>query len=434
MAKRDILKEAIADAKTVKETAIANAKAALEEAFTPRLKEMLATKLEEMDLDEEEEIKKEEMKSDRRDPNPEEKRERKMVKKIKDDSMEEEINLDEILAEIELDEEDKDKIKEDEASDKEEEGYIDGEEDADEDKDEEELDLDDMSDDDLKGFIEDVIADMVASGDLEAGENFEEEDEDEMEMVDDEEIVDVEVSEEMKDDKRKVDEVTGMPTSNVARGDNKFDAMSNEELAKYFADKLKSGAKGVKDKIMSVFTEELDEVAGMPTSNVARGDNKFDKMSNAELAKYFMDKLKAGGEKFKDKLTSIVSEINEEEKEYMEEELAEAYSTIETLKSDLNEVNLLNAKLLYTNKIFKAKTLTESQKVKVLGAFDKAGTVKETKLVFETLNEGLKTKKTSMIKESLGSASRVSRSVNAKKPIIETDPMVERFKKLAGIK
>ena len=55
MAKRDILKEAIADAKTVKETAIANAKAALEEAFTPQLKSMLATKLEEMELEEEKE-------------------------------------------------------------------------------------------------------------------------------------------------------------------------------------------------------------------------------------------------------------------------------------------------------------------------------------------------------------------------------------------
>ena len=55
MAKRDILKEAIADAKTVKETAIANAKAALEEAFTPQLKSMLTTKLEEMELDEEKE-------------------------------------------------------------------------------------------------------------------------------------------------------------------------------------------------------------------------------------------------------------------------------------------------------------------------------------------------------------------------------------------
>ena len=439
MAKRDILKEAIADAKTVKETAIANAKAALEEAFTPRLKEMLATKLEEMDLDEEEEMKKEDMRH-KDDKGPDRGAERKSLdsepryNKKKDldeekEDMDEEINLDEILAEIEeMDK--KDDVKEDEASDKEEEGYIDGEEDADEDKDEEELDLDDMSDDDLKNFIEDVIADMVASGDLEAGENFEEEDE--TEEVDVEDEVDVEISEE-KEKMDKVEEVTGMPTSNVVRGGNKFDAMSNEELAKYFADKLKSGAKGVKDKIMSVFTEELDEVTGMPFSNSTRS-NKFDKMSNAELAKYFMDKLKAGGEKLKDKLTSMISEINEDEKEAMEEELAEAYSTIKSLKSDLQEINLLNGKLLYTNKIFKAKNLTESQKVKVLGAFDKAGTIKETKLVFETLNEGLKTKKTSMIKESLGSASRVSRSVNAKKPIVEIDPMVARFQKLAGLK
>ena len=115
-------------------------------------------------------------------------------------------------------------------------------------------------------------------------------------------------------------------------------------------------------------------------------------------------------------------------------DLEEALETIATLKSELNEINLLNAKLLYTNKVFRGKNLSESQKVKVLGAFDKAGTVKETKLVFETLSEGLKTKKKSPIKESLGSASRVSRSVNAKKPIIETDPMVARFKKLAGLK
>jgi hypothetical protein len=448
MAKRDILKEAIADAKTVKETAIANAKAALEEAFTPRLKEMLATKLEEMDLDEEQEVleemtAKEKKEGDnRKDTNPEEKRELKMKEKIKKGSLEEEeldeeINLDEILAEIE-EMDNKDEIKEDEASDEEEEGYIDGEEDADEDKDEEELDLEDMSDDDLKSFIEDVIADMVASGDLEAGENFEEEDE--MEVVDDEETVDVEISEKIKDDKEPMEEVTGMPTSNVARGDNKFDAMSNEELAKYLADKITSGAKGAAGKILGGIkklfglSEELDEVTGMPTSNVARGDNKFDAMSNTEVAKYFLDKLKAGGDRFRKTVIALLTRFKLEEAEYMEEELSEAYSTIETLKSDLNEVNLLNAKLLYTNKIFKAKTLKESQKVKVLGAFDKAGTVKETKLVFETLNEGLKTKKTSMIKESLGSASRVSRSVNAKKPIIETDPMVERFKKLAGLK
>ena len=151
---------------------------------------------------------------------------------------------------------------------------------------------------------------------------------------------------------------------------------------------------------------------------------KRDKDGNP-LNKYDRDFMKA----VKDDLAKLMKKVG-----LKEEELEEAYNTIESLKSDLNEVNLLNAKLLYTNKIFKAKTLTESQKVKVLGAFDKAGTVKETKLVFETLNEGLKTKKKSPITESLGSASRVSRSVNAKKPIIETDPMVERFKKLAGLK
>jgi len=52
---RDFLKEAIADAKTVKESAIANAKVALEEAFSPQLQAMFAQKLEEMDKEEMEE-------------------------------------------------------------------------------------------------------------------------------------------------------------------------------------------------------------------------------------------------------------------------------------------------------------------------------------------------------------------------------------------
>ena len=61
--------------------------------------------------------------------------------------------------------------------------------------DDEEIDLEDMTDDDLKKFIEDVISDMVAAGELEAGEEFEVEDE--VEVEDD---VDVEISEEEKVD------------------------------------------------------------------------------------------------------------------------------------------------------------------------------------------------------------------------------------------
>ena len=397
MAKRDILKEAIADAKTVKETAIANAKAALEEAFTPQLKSMLATKLEEMELEEEEAMEEGYSNKDGlKDDSPTEKKsERGRFNASGDvsegddkDSIEEEIDLDEILAEIELDEEKEDKdLKEDEKTRAEEEGYLDGEEDADKDmeeKEDEEIDLDDMTDDDLKGFIEDVIADMVASGELEAGENFEEEGEEEEVDVDVEDDVDVEISEAKKDDTDDVKEA-------------KKDKEDDKEK--------------VKESI------DVDEAAsGTPTSTSVKAGSKN---------RYDEDFMKA----VKDDLAKLMKKVG-----LKEEELDEAYNTIESLKSDLNEVNLLNAKLLYTNKIFKAKTLTESQKVKVLGAFDKAGTVKETKLVFETLSEGLKAKKKSPIVESLGAASRVSGNVNTKKPIIETDPMVERFKKLAGLK
>ena len=432
MAKRDILKEAIADAKTVKETAIANAKAALEEAFTPRLKEMLATKLEEMDLEEEKEDMKEMSKKEKAegDDRKDDKIEKETELMRESEELDEEIDLDEILAEIE--EMDKKDIDEDARTDAEEEGYEDGMEDEKEDmedKEDEEIDLEDMTDEDLKDFIEDVIADMVASGDLEAGENFEEEGEEEEVDVDVEDDVDVEISEAKKKDKDEdeedkevkesmdIDEVSGFPMEpgkttayDLDPSDPRYKSVSGE-LGKFLSgigvDIKSMGQKGI-DKVMSML--DFSEPAS-PLQKKLRD-------AGTGKAQRFQNRFEEDG-------------IDEAKND---EELKEAYNTIESLRSDLNEVNLLNAKLLYTNKIFKAKTLTESQKVKVLGAFDKAGTVKETKLVFETLSEGLKEKKKSPITESLGAASRVSRSVNAKKPIIETDPMVARFQKLAGLK
>ncbi|MFZ9303274.1 MAG: hypothetical protein ACO239_07880, partial [Sediminibacterium sp.] len=110
---------------------------------------------------------------------------------------------------------------------------------------------------------------------------------------------------------------------------------------------------------------------------------------------------------------------------------------IEELKKELQEVNLLNAKLLYTNKIFNSKNLNESQKLRVLKAFDKASSVKEAKVIFETLNEGMtsKTVKTSMASEIKASASKATGFISeSKQPIVEVDPMVTRWQKLAGIK
>jgi len=356
MANTDLLKEAIADAKAVKETAIANAKLALEEAFTPHLKSMLSAKLEEMDADDDKDV------AEEMDKEIEE--EYEVDEEMKEPRELDEIDLDELLAELELDEDartdaeeegyedgmkdEKKDLKEDERTDAEEEGYEDGMEDEKEDDDDkiddEEVDLEDMSEDDLKGFIEDVIKDLVADGTIEAGDEIA----DEEDMDDVEDVVDMDDMDDMEDVDVEV---------------------------------------------------ELDEE--MTKKEKAEGDDRKKD-----------DRIEAETEKMRFK---------------------EALDEINALKVELNEVNLLNAKLLYTNKVFKSKNLSEDKKVKVLKAFDKASTVKEAKVIFETLNEGLSTKPEAIARPK-GSASKATGVITeAKKPIIESNDVYNRMRKLAGL-
>jgi hypothetical protein len=319
---RDLLKEAIADAKAVKETAIANAKAALEESFGPFLREKLSQKISEMEETEEEMMTYE-------NHGMEEKEEM------------DEVSLDELLAELE-------------DSEVEEELYEAKKEEKEEKEEEEEMSIEDMSEDDLKSFIESVIQDMVSAGELEAG----------------------------------------------------HEGMENEE--------------GAEEDSMDIdFEEDSMDM-----------DSKKDSMDmDSEEEEVNLDELLAELE------GELEGEVKETAKKTVKEtdhkELEEAYSTIKTLKSELNEINVLNAKLLYTNKIFRTKSLTESQKIKVLTAFDKATTKKEVELIYETLQEGLKapiaTK--SPIRESLSSASKALGSAAAK-PIIENDAF-SRMRELA---
>ena len=330
---RDLLKEAIADAKSVKETAIANAKLALEEAFTPYLKDQLSAKLQEMDDEDEEKAPKKEEKE----------------VEVKKENVEE-INLDELLAELELNE--------DEKTDAEQEGYEDGMEDEKEDIDDEEVDLEDLSEDDLKSFIEDVIKDMVAAGEIEPGDEFADED------------VDVEVE----------------------------DSIDIEDVEDVDVDIEIDEAK-----------DELDELSNPDQRKKYKKESKPEKRTE--------DDAKGGDD---------------------EDKLGEALAALDELKTELNEVNLLNAKLLYTNKIFKAKNLTESKKVKVLKAFDKATDVKQAKAIYETLNEGIvNTITNSRVNESVkrGAASKASglEPKAKKQPILESNEVYDRMRKLAGL-
>ena len=387
---RDLLKEAIADAKSVKEVAIANAKLALEEAFTPFLKDQLSAKLQEMD---DEDVKKEEIEEVEEVTAEGKKKEDEVVK-------EDEVNLDELLAELEnsdIDEaknsEDKedikdmsqrkkdkaDPMKEDERTDAEQEGYEDGMEDEKEDMDDEEIDLEDMSEDDLKGFIEDVIKDMVADGEIEPGDEFVEDEvevEDSIEIEDVEDVdVDVEIDEEMKASEK------------------------NDEKVKEAKVDLDEESKKEKEE----------------------GDDRepYSKRSKASQMTLDMSRTGKGDSQMVKELEAALASVNE-------------------LKTELNEVNLLNAKLLYTNKIFKAKNLTEDKKVKVLKAFDKAVDVRQAKTIFETLTEGLvdKVSKPS-INESIkrGSSSKATglEPKATKQPIIESNEVFDRMRKLAGL-
>jgi hypothetical protein len=118
-----------------------------------------------------------------------------------------------------------------------------------------------------------------------------------------------------------------------------------------------------------------------------------------------------------------------------EKELEEAINTINILRSQLNEVNLLNAKLIYVNKIFKANNLNESQKVKVVNSFDKAKTLNEAKNIYEVIKDTVKTssKPKVALHESKQFASNVIGSTSAKQPILESNDVINRMQKLAGI-
>jgi len=126
----------------------------------------------------------------------------------------------------------------------------------------------------------------------------------------------------------------------------------------------------------------------------------------------------------------------EKEEKDEKDEMKEAIDTINALRNELNETNLLNAKLLYVNKIFKAKNLTESQKLKVIASFDKATTPKQAKELFESIqNSDFGASKKSQIKESLGFASKAAGVApkNSANTIVESNDVIARMQKLANI-
>jgi hypothetical protein len=306
---KDLLKEAIADAKAVRETALANAKLALEEAFTPRLQSMLSAKLAE------------------------------------------EMSDDEDMHEGE------------------EEDYSDATPTFEGEEDEETMDSEEAMDTD-------------------AGEEEmpSEEGEEEMPEEDDLDLDEIIKELEMEED---------TDSSEIGMGDNKMD--DYETSTENDEDLYEEG-------------EDMTDEDDVDINEIIRSLREEDEEEKEEMHE-------------------------EEETEKSAEELEEAYNVIRFLKGKINEVNLLNAKLLYSNKLFRNFTLNENQKMKVIENFDRAHSLREVKLVYSTLAEGFKmpaTKK--VVKESFASKPTASTKPAKQQVISEGADLAARFKKLAGLK
>jgi len=386
---KDILKEAIADAKAVREVALANAKAALEEAFTPKLQSMLSAKLsEELNEVEEDETKEdvtEETTIDEVDDIDE------MVGMDEDEQLDEEIDLEEILNELELEE---------------------GEE-AEETLDEEVEDVDEAV-----GYPN-YRADQVRK-----------------------------VHHQADDINQGLNENEDFDLDALLNEINNLDETNDDVEEGKFSDTLKQMGRAAGAALRG----------GGMAADTTLSDTLYPLVKTATSVKDWQNKAREAGEELLSQgetgfsmgqLNNVINSprwqkfVYDSIKQKMAEnvELQETKEALKTVRTELNEVNLLNSKLLYVNRIFKANTLDDVQKLRVVETLDKAESAKEAKLIYETIKDtftiskGKKAAPKRSLKEGLGMASKAAgKSTAPKKEILnESNHMVARMQKLANI-
>ncbi len=352
----DLLKEAIADAKAVRETALANAKMALEEAFTPHLKSMLSAKLAEDEIEEDDDVFEGEHDEEEDEDDMEEGSSRKPMGREDDDH-----------------EEDPDEGMHGDDSQRRE-----------DDDDEEEVDEEIIEIDGVK------YAPIVSEED--------EEDEDDEDEVDEGEELDLEavikeLEEELEEAGDPGDEEESVNEEEITEGDDEEEKVDEEVVNE-------------------------DEEEDLEEQSTSSGIGKGSGVKQASAS----DEEDPGKGKTHESVEAIQSELNE----YKE--------AVVFLKDKLHEVNILNAKLLYTNKLFKEYALSNDQKLKIVETFDRAQTTREIKLVYTTLAEsftGEKNEKKEVVKEFASKKS--GGTAPSKKIISEENQVADRFRKLAGI-
>ncbi len=397
----NLLKEAIADAKAVRETALQNAKIALEEAFTPKIQSMLSQKIQSEIEGEEEFEEDDEIPGDEEEPIV-------AQDEIPGDEEEPIVAQDEVPGDEEEFEEPivaQDEVPgdEDEAVPYEDENEvieINGvkyapivSEEDEEDEEELPVEQDEPEEDELD--LESILRELETDEDDDSvDENYEEQavgdglSSDEVETADQADLAENDVSSDIGDADNKVNAKAADTSATGAQGPEG----EGSDVA--------SGKENEEDEVVDDLTEELD---------------------------------------LEEILTALNEEDDEEdekvETESLKTELAEHRKVVKYLRSKLTEVNLLNAKLLFTNKLFRSFPMNNVDKLRVVETFDRAVSLREVKLVYSTLAESFGGTVKTKIKENKGSASKAvgSTKPKTKKILKEGSDLKNRFQKLAGI-
>ena len=378
---QDLYRQAILDAKAVRETAMAAARTTLAEHFEPKIREMMSQKLSE-DMDETTDM---EESMD-------------MEEGMKDESMKketmdmEESTLDEILAELNA-------LSEDMEEESIEEGHVkaDG--------------YDGKASKGETGYDEKA---KTSHGDHKLHEAED-------------------------DEKEEEDHEAEEAGEDLTKGIEGAEGGDEQEVVDITVGDLKDIIRDVFMTLQGGGAPEGDLDAGTDmATDMGMGDEEGSKeitleeiLAELEMEESKMEEAAEPGKIPGGEIDPKAVDVNKVEE--VKKELNEAIKTIKALKAELNEVNLFNAKMLYVNKIFKAKNLNEAQKTKVINAFDRVTSVKEVENTYKTLVDSIGESKKSSIKESIGFASKPIGNAPAR-PIVEADAFVNRWQVLAGIK
>ena len=356
----DILKDAIAQAKVLREVAVENAKAILLESFEPKINSILSSKLtKEIEGDDDKE-------------------------NFEDDSLEE--TEDPGTDELELDATDQDVTS----------------------------DLEETEDPDKKD--QDITPNLNEKDDK--LENPEDNDEDDLEFESILKELDDEIEDKLSDEKLKDES----PTEDE-------DLKEDKEEINEPVDKLSEEDEKEINTDKPVSDDDDDEEINIE-SILSEDDEIEDELSDEELED-------------KKSLTEIESLRKQNLK--LKKQLAESNAAIKVLNEQMNDINILNHKLVHTVKLFRNFNLSNESKMKIVENFDRAKSVREIKLIYTTLYESLKNtgmKRTNKsvrtiaeVKNTGASKTIIGGEQFAKSTIISEGADLEaRFKKLANIK